>query len=1062
MKKAITSLLIIVITMMISGSIYAQSVLVQGYVYSASDSTSLPGVSIHIKSTNKGTTSDINGKFQILSSVGDTLLFRSVGLKTHTYKVKKTENIKIYLQDDNAFLDEVVVTAFGISREKKALGYSVSELNSNELNKSKDANVINTLAGKVSGVQISKTSGGVESSSRVIIRGNSSLSGNNQPLFVVDGVPVDNTTNGSGGTWGGIDYGSPISDINAEDIESMSVLKGPNAAALYGSRAANGVIIITTKKGTKGQGLGVDYSLSWTFQTPDIQKEFQNTYGAGTNGQFEIDNDTGLPYYNSSLLAKSWGPKMEGQSYIDWDGVTRTYSPQANNYRDFFELGNTLTNAVAISGGNKTTSFRFSYSGLLNNGYTPNSNFKKNSVSLRGSSSLSKRIDIDAKISYNNQAAENRLNLSDGRGAARNYNFMPRNISTESLQEYKDADGNEKTWYTPWAWQSNPYWVAYENQNQDERDRILGHVNLNIEITPWLKLKGQSGIDFYNEKREQITATGSFENPKGNVRNSWISMMEKNHNFLFIAKKDLNKKLSISGTFGGNQMHRKQEQNGTYVGNLSVPNFYHPQYGEEPTEVSYFTSEKRINSLFGTFNMDYKRIVFFDITARNDWSSTLPSDNNSYFYPSFNASYLFSKALKLENRWFTFGKIRSSYAQVGSDADPYLLNLTYTSQGTFNGLPMVTLTNTLPLSNLQPEITSSVEAGMDLRFVKNRIRLDFTYYHSTTRNQIVPANVSYATGFTTAIINAGEISNKGIELLLTTKIIQTKDFEWSMTANFTRNKSMVVQLSEGLENYELGSQWGVSVEARPGNPYGDIVGVSIASDANGNKLINDNGMYLKGEREVLGNFNPDFLLGINNSFKYKKFNLGFLIDIRKGGQFYSASNMYAYGYSGTVAQTLEGREEWYQSEKDRIAAGVSTDDWTATGGYLAEGIYAEGTLIDGVDVSGQSNGTYVNPEYYWGQFSNWGNELHEPHIYDADFVKLREVYLTYKLSKDFSKKLHVKSLTIGLVGRNLWLIYSKAPNVDPESSYTNGNGQGLEYGTYPVARSFGFTLNAKF
>jgi TonB-linked SusC/RagA family outer membrane protein len=1039
-----------------------QSALIQGQIFSANDSLTLPGVTVNVKGTSKGITSDFDGKFQLLTNIGDTLVFRFVGLTSQEFVVSKTEDIKIYMEEDVAKLDEVVITAFGISREKKALGYSVSELNEDDLNKSKDVNVMNTLSGKVSGVQISKTSGGVESSSRIVIRGNSSLSGNNQPLFIVDGVPIDNTTNGSGGTWGGIDYGSPISDINPDDIESMSVLKGPNAAALYGSRAANGVIIITTKKGIGRSGLGVDYGLSWTWQTPDIQKEFQNVYGAGTNGQFEYDNATGLPYFNTSLLAKSWGPQMNGQTYIDWDGVTRTFSPQPNNYRDFFRTGNTMTNSLAISGGNSTTSFRFSYSGLLNDGYTPNSEFKRNSVSIRGGSQLGKRLTADAKVSYNNQSAMNRLNLSDGRGAARNYNFMPRNISTESLQDYQDADGNEKVWYTPWAWQSNPYWVAYENLNQDSRDRVLGHVSLNLEITPWLSLSGQSGLDFYNERRKEITGTGAFANPKGNVRNAWISLMERNNSFLFNAQHELNKSLGVSATFGGNQMFRQTEQNGTYVRNLSVPDFYHPQYGEEATEVNYNLSQKRINSLYGSVHFDFRHILFFDVTARNDWSSTLPASNNSYFYPSFNASYVFSKALKLENDWFTFGKVRSSYAQVGADADPYMLSLTYTSQGTFNGLPLVTLNNVLPLSTLKPEITSSYELGCDLRFIKNRIGVDFTYYNSTTKNQIVPANVSYATGYTTAIINAGEISNKGIELLLTTTPVKRKKFEWKAIANFTRNKSMVVQLSEGLENYELGSQWGVSVEARPGRPYGDIVGVSIARDAENQKLIDENGMYLKGDRKVLGNFNPDFMLGINNSFEYRNFSMGFLIDIRVGGQFYSASNMYAHGYSGTVVQTLEGREEWYQSEQDRIAAGVSPEDWVATGGYLAEGVYADGTIIDGEDVSGQENTTYVNPELYWGQFSNWGNELHEPHVYDADFIKLREVYFMYKLPKSFCQKLHVNALSVGFVGRNLWLIYSKAPNIDPESSYTNGNGQGIEYGTYPVSRSLGFTLNAKF
>ncbi len=1062
LQNRIFSILGLIVLLILPVSSFAQNILIEGRVFSPSDSLSMPGVTVNIKGTNKGVTTDYQGKFQLLSSMGDTLVFRFVGLKTYQHIVTKAETITVYMQTEVADLDEVVITAFGISRKKKALGYSVSEVKAEELRRSKDVNVMNTLAGKVSGVQITKTSGGVESSSRVTIRGNSSLSGNNQPLFIVDGIPVDNTTVGTGGTWGGIDYGSPISDINPNDIESISVLKGPNAAALYGSRAANGVIIVTTRKGTNRKGIGVDFGISCTWQFADIQKEFQNTYGAGTNGRFEYDLQSGLPYFNTNLLAKSWGPEMKGQQYIDWDGVVRTYSPQPDNYKKYFEVGSTLNTSISLDGGNENANFRFSYAGLRNDGYTPNSEFNRHSVALRGGAKLGKYIIADAGINYINQGALNRLKQSDGRGAARNYNFMPRNISTESLSNYQDVDGMEKVWYTPWAWQSNPFWVANENENSDSRNRVIGHVNLTVKFNSWLSVSGQSGIDFYNEKREDIVATGSFENEQGSLSKGWHSMMERNNSFLFNASKELTENLSLSATFGGNRMYRSFEQNGTYVAHLSVPYFYHPEYGEEPTEVTYGLSEKRINSLYGSIHLDFNHYLFFDVTARNDWSSTLPENDNSYFYPSVNASYVFSDALKIENYWFTFGKIRASYAQVGGDAAPYLLNLTYTSEGTFNGQPRVTVSNILPLSDLKPEITNSWETGFDIRLLDNRLGLDFTYYNSTTKNQIVPANVSYTSGFTTAVINAGEITNKGFEILLKATPVKSNNFKWALIANYTKNNSMVVNLSEDLENYELGSQWGVTVEARPGSPYGDIVGVSIARDLNDNKLVDENGMYIKGERKVMGNFNPDFLLGITNSFSYKKINLGFLIDIRVGGQFYSASNMYAHGYSGTVVQTIEGREEWYRSEEERIAAGVSPDDWIATGGYMAEGVYADGTIINGVDVSGLANKTYVNPEYYWGQFSTWGDELHEPHIYDADFVKLREMYLMYELPAKFSRKLHVNALSVGLIGRNLWLMYSKAPNIDPEASYTNGNGQGLEYGTYPVARSFGFTLNAKF
>ncbi|MFK7785786.1 MAG: SusC/RagA family TonB-linked outer membrane protein, partial [Crocinitomicaceae bacterium] len=921
--------------------------------------------------------------------------------------------------------------------------------------------VANAISGKVAGVQVSKTTGGPESSSRVVIRGNSSLSGNNQPLFVVDGIPIDNTTNGSGGTWGGIDYGSPISDINPDDIESMTVLKGPNAAAIYGSRAANGVIVITTKSGTSKKGIGASFMTSFSVESADIQKEFQNTYGAGTNGQFEYNAD-GIPFFNTSLLAKSWGPRMEGQRYIDWDGVERTYSPQENNYRDFFEVGFTATNSLSLDGGNDRATFRLSYTDLRNQGISPNSKFTRKSLSLRSSSKLTDKFRADVKVNYVEQAAENRVNQSDGRGAARNYNFMPRNISNQSLQDYKDPSGNEKTWYSPWAWQSNPYWVAHENENGDSRRRILGMVKLTYDINDHISVFARTGLDFYNDRRFNSTGSGAFANFEGDFYDAWLSFYEQNTDFLMMFDYSLSKNLDFKANLGGNRMYQKSENNSSKVDNLSVQGFNNPEYGTEPAIVGYSLFERAINSVYGSVQLDYLRKFYLDITARNDWSSTLPQANNSYFYPSASFSYVFLNGNKAAKQKVSFGKLRLSWAQVGSDADPYLLQLTYGQNGTFNGQPLASPNNTLPLSNLKPEITSSIEIGTDVRFFKNRLGTDFTVYRSLTKNQILPADVSAATGFTQAIINAGEIENKGIELLIDGRIIQKKTFNWSSSVNYTKNVSKVIRLTDGLDNYQLGSQWGVSIEARPGNAYGDIVGVTIARDEFGNKLVNADGTYVKGDRDVLGNINPDHMIGWRNEFGYKKWSFSFLIDTRIGGQIYSASNMYAHGYSGTVVQTLEGRDEWYASEQERIDAGVSEADWIATGGSMAEGVYADGTVIDGEDVSGQTNTTYMNPEIYWGQFSEWGDELHEPHVYDATFAKLREVSISYQFDPSKLARLKLNSAVLSFYGRNLWLMYSKVPNIDPEASYTNGNGQGIEYGTYPVSRSIGINLKVTF
>lgn len=1043
----------------------AQNQTISGFIYSAEDSLGLPGVSVAVLHQTTGTITGIDGDFTLdLPAGADSIQISFIGFKSQTVPAKN--NLKLYLAPDIEQLDEFVITAFGISREKKALGVAVTDVQVEEMMTIRDPNLINTISGKVAGVAIRKTSGGPGASTRVVIRGNSSISGNNQPLFVVDGVPIDNSTNGSGGMWGGIDYGSGISDISPDDIESMTVLKGPNAAALYGSRATNGVVIITTKKGRSGQGLGVTFNSTTMVDMVDIQKEFQNTYGAGTNGQFEYNAD-GIPFFNTSLLAKSWGPRMEGQTYVDWDGVTRTYSPQPNNYRDFFQTGYTLTNSLALDGGNESSTFRLSYTNLLNRGVVPNSTFERNNITFRAGTKFNARFSADAKVNYVRQDAQNRLNGSDGRGAGRNYNFMPRNISDESLSDYQDAAGMEKVWYTPWAWQSNPYWVAFENINQDHRDRILGTTSINYQIREWLTFQARTGIDFWNERREDRVGTGAFANPVGNFSTGWLSFTERNSDFLFTAQRKINSDLEWSGNVGGNRMYQRFESTSDVVGRLAVPDFYHPQFGEQEAISQYFKSEKRINSLYAATQLAWKNYLFLDLTARNDWSSTLPAENNSYFYPSVSSSFVFSQAFELENKWFSFGKFRASWAQVGSDTDPYRLQTTYAASGDFNGNPQVGLDPTLPLSNMKPEITTSVEAGLDLRFWIDRIVVDFTVYQASTRNQILPANVSAATGYANAIINAGEVQNQGVELFISAKPVVRKDVVWTTSVNWTKNRSEVIELTDGLDNYLLGEQWGVTIEARPGQPYGSIVGIPIARDAEGNYLMNADGSFVKGERAILGNVNPDWTAGFRNEFQYKNWFFSSLIDMRMGGQIYSASNMYAHGYSGTVVQTLGGREEWYASEEAREAAGVAApayngDDyvsnWTPTGGVAVSGVYAEGTMINGEDVGGQPVTTYVNPEEYWGQFSAWGDELHEPHVYDAGFVKLRELSIGYQIPKEKLEKFKLTGMSVSLVGRNLWVIHSDVPNIDPEATYNNGNGQGVEYGTFPITRSIGFNV----
>ena len=1045
---------------------YGQTV--NGLVLAAEDSLPLPGTTVLIKGQTSGTVTDFDGKFSLTAQVGDTLVFSSIGFESHQVPVTALGNpIKVSLKSQLVELNTMVVTALGVSKEQKSLGYSVAKIEPKAINRVPEANLVNSLSGKVAGIQVSKTSGGPESSTRVVLRGNSSLQKDNQPLFVVDGVPIDNTTFGGAIQWGGLDYGSPISDINPDDIESMTVLKGPNAAALYGSRAANGVIIITTKKGVSRKGIGVSFASTTSFQRADIQKEFQNEYGAGSNGQFRLNAD-GLPEFDKGTIPKSWGPRMEGQEFVDWDGETRPYSPQPDNYQEFFQTGYTLNNSLALSGGNETSTYRFSYGELRNRGIVPNSTFEKRSVGLRTTSTFGEKLSADGKLTYAWQNAVNRQNQSDGRGVARNYNYMPRNISTESLRNYEDLSGNEQTWNEFFAgYQTNPFWMAERNRNEDSRDRLLGRAQLRYDLKEWLFFSAGTGIDLYYENRQNLIATGSDGNQAGAFSESNNNYREVNSDFLIAANRQVHPKWILSASFGGNQMIQQGEGSSIWSNRLAIANFYTPTNVDDPNNLStsYTRFEKRINSLYATARVDFKSILFLDLSGRNDWSSALPENNNSYFYPSVNLAYAFSDHLEITNKYFSFGKVRGSWARVGSDGLPYLTTNSFqpSEGGSFLGQPQYTISQPLANQDLKPEFTTSWEAGAELNFFGKRIGLDFTYYHAVTTNQIATVPISSASGFNSAVVNAGEIRNQGVELLLNVMPIEKGKFSWTTTFNFSSNQSLVREIRTDGSIFPLAEHWNVTIGAEAGDEYGNIYGYGIERDGNGNQLVDANGFFIRTAEPVkLGNFNPDWLMGVTNSFTYGNWTLSFLIDIRRGGQIYSASNMYAHGYGGTVVQTLEGREEWYASEAAREAAGVSPADWTPTGGYAVEGVYAEGTVVNGEDVSGQTYSGFVNPEDYWLQFAQWTDEIHEPHVYDAGFVKFRELYIGYRFPREACRKLRLNNLEAGIVGRNLWLIQSDTPNIDPEAAYNNGNGQGVEYGTFPISRSLGVTLKFNF
>ena len=1049
-------LLLILLVLLFNYPIKAQNTNITGVVTSADDQGALPGVTIQIKGTSTGSITDIDGRYQISVPAGhDTLQFSYIGMVTQLVAINHRSVINVAMVSDQHNRKEVVVTALGIKREKKALGYSVQEIKGMEMQTARDASFINQLSGTVAGLNISSTTGGPGSSSRIVLRGVTSLSGSNQALFVIDGVPVENNTTNSTTQWGGRDYGNGIADINPDDIESISVLKGPNAAALYGSMAANGVIVITTKKGSASKGIGISFNSSTTVELPYIHIKFQDIYGAGRNGKFEgpWELKDGVYTYNTASASAfgSWGPKMEGQTIRDWDGQLRAFSPQPDNYRDYFQTGITSVNNISLQGGSDKVTYRLSAGNFTTKDIVPNTTLHRTNVTARTTANISEKLSIDISATYSNQQAENRLGLANSFSAPRNYIMMPRHISAESLENHiMDESGKETTWYTNWNWMTNPFWDRQYELNADTRDRVIGIASATYQIDKHLRAMVRSNADFNFTRNDDREAYNGLSNALGSYTNGWSNNKQYQSDFLFTYDNKINEDISYVANIGGSTLQKRFENTSEHTdGGLAIPYFYSIENSVNRPTVNYHLSESRTNGLYAFAQFSYKTWLFLDITARNDWSSTLPKSSRSYFYPSFSAGYVFTEAFNMKQQLLSFGKLRASWAKVGRDTDPYRTSYSYPSAGSFNGSPMYQLDPSIPLLNLKPELTTNVELGTELMFFNGRIGFDFTWYHSNTRNQILPASVSATSGFATAIINSGEISNNGIEIQLRGVPVEKKNFRWNVDINLAHNKNKVISLTEGLEAYQLFYQWNLTVEARPGHAYGDIVGYGIKRDENGNKLVDEHGMYIRDDKpRVLGNYNPKLTGGVRNSFNYKNISMGVLVDFRVGGDMFSGTNMYASGYSGNLESTLEGRDEWYASEADRIEAGIAPEDWVATGGYLAEGVTADG----------KPNTVYVNPELYWGQFSEWTNEIHEQFIYDASFVKLREVTIGYNIPAGKLTRLHLKGMSVSLTGRNLWLIYSGAPNIDPESSYTNGNGQGYEIYSWPTRRSIGINI----
>ncbi len=1072
-------------------AIMAQEIRVTGTVTDAADGTPLPGAYVRVKGTNTGTASDANGFYQLTVPSTSTLVFSSIGYVEQEIPVNNQSVINVTMSADVVQMTEVVVTALGISREKKSLGYATQEVTGEQVSAVKTDNFINSLSGKVSGVQIRRTTnfGG---STNIVVRGNKSLTGNNQTLFVVDGVPISNditNTDAQSQARTGYDFGNAASDINPEDIESINILKGAAATALYGSRAANGVVMITTKKGATKQGVGVSINSSFTIGSvdkstfPAYQKQYGGGYGPFYSGPGSFWY---LRDINGDGVQEQWVVTSEDASYgapfdpnllvYQWDAV----DPESPNYLTatpwvaakngpitFFEKPKTYVNSVAIEGAGEKGAYRLSYTNFFQDGLLPNSELTRHNVLLNGSWNVNSKLTASASANYikTDALGRNSTGYSDNiMGMFRQW--FQTNVD---IQDQKDAYFRTRrniTWNyadpasaVPIYW-DNPYWTRYENYETDARDRYVGYLSLTYKVLPWLELFGRASADVYNALEEERRAVGSVpaefgigtsgidgsigrsDQGSGYMRRD-ITSGEYNFDLLVNINKDLTEFLNLKATLGTNINRSNYNRIITATnGGLSIPEIYSLQNSVNalpyPKELA---SKVGVDGIFGSLSLGFRNTLFFDATLRRDRSSTLPEEHSIYYYPSFSASLLFSELI--DATWLTFGKIRLNYAEVGNGAGFDQIVDRYNVLIPLNS-PMSSVANTKRNEDLRPELTKSVEGGFELFMFERRLGLDLALYHTNTVNQILPLTMTTATGRSAKIINAGEIENKGIELTLSGTPVRTSNLTWNIAVTWTKNKNEVKELLEGVDNLQLGSfQGGITINARVGEPYGVIFGSDYTYHENGQRLIDAaNGQYLKTSTSdnVIGDVNPDWNSGILNSITFRNLSLSFLIDIQKGGDIFSLDLYYG------LATGLYEETAFINDLGNPVRLPV------AEGG---------GMINKGVNEDGSPNQTRINTNRY-GAFGYARGLPDRAFVYDAGYVKLREVTLTYTLPSRILGNSFIKGASVGFIGSNLWIIDKNLPHADPESGLGAGNLQGYSTGSLPSTRDFGFNVKLNF
>ncbi len=1051
-----------------------QPMRVTGQVMDSSTAGPLAGVAVTVVGTRVRATTNESGQFQLEVPPGrDSLRFARIGYRPLVLAIATVVRATAIAMVPQAVeLQEVLVTALGIQREASSISYAAERVGGEQISDLPTTNALAQLQGQIAGLQVTNSSNPF-GSSRMVVRGATSILGQNQPLIIVDGIPIDNAaasnTGYGAGSMGGYDVGNAASDINANNVESYTVLKGPNAAALYGARAANGAIVIKTKNGSDALGT---YTLSATFsseyETPLRLPDYQNQYGQGFYGEFNFvdGNFGGL----NDGADESWGPKMDGRTTgcVMKPGTpfgTSDYDPSQpchqffgvgpwqahpNNVKDFWNTGNLVQMNVAIARATERSNVRLALGRTNEDGMYPNNTNRRTDIALTGGTQLSDKWSTEASINYiNDQMRQWPAQAYEEMDPMQGFIWFGRQVDTRILKDNLFRDPSDALSQQiiagnpllrtdapiPYSWNysyhPSPYWMASVKRNSFDRDRVLGHVSVSFRPLDWVSVTARIGRDWYqNHFRVNYPVNDISPLTTGGFQDVGETHSETNTDFLVTANRPLFAGLTLTLNAGGNARVTDLNTNNASVSKLVIPGVYTLANSDGQPTTSLYESHKKVNSLYGSASFDFRHWLTVDVTGRNDWSSTLPANRNSFFYPSFGAALVFTEALGLRSRVLTYGKLRASWSRVGNDTDPYQLAAVYGAGTPWGGAPTFTAPDQLPNPSLRPEETTGQEAGVDLGLWNDRLTINATVYQKSTTNQILPVSVSPSSGYTQAVVNSGNVRNRGVELSVTAVPVRTRDFSWTASANWSKNTNKVLSLYGNVTRVVVGNYWNVNVTADVGQPYGNLVGRKWQRDSLGRRVVGSDGLPIQASsQQVLGNYNPDWVGGLTNTFTYKNLSLSFTISGQVGGQLYSVTKWFGQ-YSGVLAASLYGREK----------------DWNDPGIVVPNAVYA----------NGQPDTTHVLAQDYWHNTFY----AQEEGIVSATYWKLRDLRLTYEVPSSLARRVGFAGASISLVGRNL-AIWTKQKTIDPETAFDTGNRQGVENGQLPTARSIGFSIALK-